>query len=77
MVEGRLGKVFEELCLLEQRYLLDDSHSVAEVLRTAGAALGAPGLRVAGFVRVQVGEGLEAVGGKDFAEEVAELAGTK
>jgi hypothetical protein len=28
MVEGRLGKFFEEACLLEQRYLLDDSKKV-------------------------------------------------
>ena len=75
MVAGRLGKLYEEVCLLEQRYLLDDAHSVAEVVAAAGAAAGGA-LRVSGFVRVQVGEGLEAEGGgKDFAAEVAELAG--
>lgn len=49
--------------------------------RRAGALLGGgggggkgAGLSVAGFMRVQVGEGLEAAGGKDFAAEVAEMA---
>ena len=32
MVEGRLGKWYEEVCLLEQRYVLDDSKRVRDVL---------------------------------------------
>lgn len=75
MVEGRLAKWAEESCLLQQRFLLDDSQRVAQVVAAAGKAAGVP-LRLAAFVRVQVGEGLAggAGGAKDFAAEVAELA---
>lgn len=70
MVEGRLNKFYEEACLLEQPYILDDKRKVAQAVADAGQAAGA-GLQVMGFVRVQVGEGLE-IGVKDFAAEVAE-----
>lgn len=64
MVEGRIGKFYEEVCLVDQPYVVDDKKKV-------GAVAAAAGLRIAGFVRVQVGEGLEAEE-KDFAAEVAE-----
>lgn len=35
MVEGRLGKFYEENCLLEQKFLLDDSKTVQKVWRFA------------------------------------------
>ena len=53
MVEGRLAKWAEEVCLLQQRYLLDDSKKVAAVVAEAGRQLGLA-LQVKGFVRVQV-----------------------
>lgn len=75
MVEGRLGKFYEEVCLLEQKYLLDDSQKVAAAVKAAGAKLGVQ-LKVAGMLRVQVGEGLQSAAAKDFAAEVAEMAGS-
>ncbi len=82
MVQGRLSKWAQEVCLLDQKYLLDDSLSVRQLLQQQSAALttngGAKGggLHVAGFLRVQVGEGLEQEGGAplDFAAEVAAMA---
>ena len=72
------------MCLLDQRFILDDSLTVRQLLqqRAAGLLSGGGGggkgaaLRVAGFLRVQTGEGLEPAGGsaKGFAEEVAEMA---
>lgn len=87
MVQGRLGKWAQEVCLLDQKYILDDSATVQQVLQRQAAALlpnkggkGGPAaagaLRVAGFMRVQVGEGIEQQQAhKDFAAEVAEMAG--
>jgi translation elongation factor EF-Ts len=68
------------VCLLDQKFLLDDALSVSQLLQQRAKALlgggaAAGGLRVAGFVRVQVGEGLEQQAAKSFADEVAEMAG--
>jgi elongation factor Ts len=84
VVEGRLAKWHEEVCLLDQRFLLDDAVTVREAVARFGKTVGAPALRVGGYVRVQLGEGLSSPdgggvggggGGKDFAAEVASLAG--
>lgn len=65
MVEGRLGKWFEAAALGDQPFVMDDSKKVGAVVKEAG-------LKVTGFVRLQVGEGLEAKEGGDFAAEVAQ-----
>jgi len=57
MVEGRLRKFYEEVVLLEQIYVIDGETRVAKVLDTAAKELGAP-VRVAGFVRFALGEGI-------------------
>lgn len=54
MVEGRLSKFYEDSCLLEQRFIMDDSRRVGEVV---AAAAGGAGLEVESFLRVQVGLG--------------------
>lgn len=69
MVEGRLRKYYEEVCLLEQVYVVDQESKVSAVLEKASKELGAP-IQVAGFVRFALGEGIEKEG-KDFASEVA------
>jgi elongation factor Ts len=58
MVEGRLRKFYEEVCLLEQTFVIDNESKVSKVLEQAGKDLGAP-VRIAGFERVQLGEGVE------------------
>ncbi|PSC75347.1 elongation factor Ts [Micractinium conductrix] len=70
IVAGRLDKFYGEVCLLEQAYIMDGDLKVQDVLKQSGKQLGAD-LQLTGFVRVQVGEGLEAEQ-KDFAAEVAE-----
>eukprot|EP00887_Chlorella_sp_A99_P000456 scaffold17.g456.t1 len=70
MVEGRLGKFYGEHCLLEQSFIMDGSQTVQQVLADVGKEAGSK-LSVSGFVRVQVGEGLEQEAKKDFAAEVA------
>jgi elongation factor Ts len=73
MVEGRLRKFYEEVVLLNQTYVIDGETKVSKVLEQAGKDLGAP-VEIAGFVRFQLGEGVERKD-DDFAAEVAQLAG--
>ncbi len=69
MVEGRLRKYYEETVLLEQIFVVDGESRVARVIEAAAKEAGAP-IRVAGFVRFALGEGIER-GTTDFAAEVA------
>lgn len=56
MVAGRLGKFYEEVCLLEQKFVMDDSKTVGKVVAEAGKELGVD-LKLTKYVRVAVGEG--------------------
>ena len=62
MVEGRLGKFFEQICLLDQSYVKDPDTKVKNFLKTKSAT-------VKSFVRYEVGEGIEKRE-ENFAEEV-------
>lgn len=72
MVEGRIRKYYEEVVLMEQVYVVDGETRVAQVIENAAKTLGAP-VKLAGFVRYQLGEGIEKTEG-DFAAEVAKMA---
>ena len=69
MVEGRLRKHYEEVCLLEQTYVIDGESKVQQALEQSAKDLGAP-IKVTGFARFQLGEGVEKEE-TDFAAEVA------
>ncbi len=69
MVEGRLRKYYEEVVLFEQTFVIDGETKVGKVLENAAGDLGAP-IRVSGFVRFALGEGVEKEE-TDFAAEVA------
>jgi len=69
MVEGRLRKFYEEVVLLEQIFVVDGESRVGKVVEAAAKQLGTP-VRVAGFVRFALGEGIDK-GTTDFAAEVA------
>ena len=73
MVEGRLRKFYEELVLLSQIFVIDGETPIAKVLEKASKDLAAP-VRIAGFVRFAVGEGIEKEE-TDFAAEVKAAAG--
>ncbi|ENH98208.1 elongation factor Ts [Gracilibacillus halophilus YIM-C55.5] len=62
MVEGRLNKYFEEICLLEQSFVKDPDQKVKQVVANNDAT-------VKSFVRYEVGEGIEKQE-ENFAEEV-------
>ncbi len=69
MVEGRLRKFYEETVLLEQVFVIDGETRVSKVIEAAAKEAGAP-IKVAGFVRFALGEGIDR-GTTDFAAEVA------
>ena len=75
MVEGRMRKYYEEVCLLAQTFVIDGETKISDVLKAAEKDAGAP-IEVTGFRRFVLGEGVEKKE-TDFAAEVAEAAGTK
>ncbi|WP_461200458.1 translation elongation factor Ts [Anoxybacillus sp. TBDG-1] len=62
MVEGRLGKFFEDICLLEQSFVKNPDVKVRQFVESNGAT-------VKSFIRYEVGEGIEKRQ-DNFAEEV-------
>jgi len=74
IVESGLKTFYKEVCLLDQPFIFDDKKSVAQALKESEAKAGAP-IKIAGFVRFVLGEGIDRPGG-DFGGEVAALAGT-
>ncbi len=70
--ESGLKSFAKDHTLLEQAYVHDGTKSVAQVLKEAEAQSGSA-VRIAGFVRFQLGEGIEKEAG-DFAAEVAKAA---
>ena len=73
MVEGRLRKYYEEAVLLEQVFVIDNETKVGKVVENAAADIGAP-VKIAGFSRLVLGEGVEREE-TDFAAEVAAQLG--
>jgi elongation factor Ts len=74
MVEGNLAKFRKENALLSQLFVMDNKTPVAEVVASAAKDAGT-GIQMIGFVRFQLGEGIEKKE-SDFAAEVAAAAGT-
>ncbi|BCI66540.1 translation elongation factor Ts [Acetobacter aceti] len=68
MIDGRIRKFYEEVVLLEQVWVHDGESRVKDVLSKAG-------VKLVGFDRYQLGEGIEKEE-NDFAAEVAKAAGS-
>jgi elongation factor Ts len=71
MMEGRMRKFYEETVLLYQTFVIDGETQISKVVEKAAKEIGAP-VEIEGFVRFQVGEGIEKVE-SDFADEVKKL----
>ena len=69
MVEGRMTKFFKESVLMTQVFVMDGERSIAKVIEDEAAALGAD-VKMTGYVRMGLGEGIEKKE-EDFAAEVA------
>jgi len=67
MIKGRMKKFFQEVTLLNQKFVMNPDITVAQAAKDAG-------VEVVAFARIQVGEGIEKVE-EDFAAEVAKTMG--
>ncbi|PWR23840.1 translation elongation factor Ts [Zavarzinia compransoris] len=72
MIEGRIRKYYEEVVLLEQVFIIDGETKVSKAVEAAAKDAGSP-IKVTGFVRYALGEGIEKQV-SDFAAEVAAQA---
>jgi elongation factor Ts len=59
IVEGRLGKFYEEVCLLEQPFIKDNAITVGELIKSKSKG---SAIKVAQFVRYKVGEAADTSG---------------
>ena len=71
IVKGRLGKFYENNCLLEQAYVKDDSMTVAKYVASVAKELGGS-IKVTGYVRFDKGEGIQKRE-EDFAAEIEKM----
>ena len=72
MVEGRMEKYFQEVCLLDQSFIKDQDVNVQHVVKDAIAKLG-ENITVRRFARFVLGEGIEKEE-SNLAQEVADMA---
>ncbi len=73
MLEGRMRKYYEEVCLLDQTLVIDGESKLEKVLEDAGKEAGKP-VSVSAFGLFVLGEGIEKKK-EDFAAEVAAAVG--
>jgi elongation factor Ts len=73
IVESGIKTFYKEVCLLDQPFIFDDKKSVTQALKEAEGKVGGP-IKVTGFVRYKLGEGVEKQE-SDFAAEVAAASG--
>jgi elongation factor Ts len=71
MVEGRIRKWMEEVVLLKQPYVKNPDQTIEQLVAETAKQVGSP-IKVAGFVRLALGEGVEKKA-DDFAAEVAAM----
>ncbi|HSF91321.1 MAG TPA: translation elongation factor Ts, partial [Paracoccaceae bacterium] len=67
MIKGRMNKFYEEVTLLNQKFVMNPDISVGQAAKDGG-------IEVVAFARLAVGEGIEKVT-EDFAAEVAKTMG--
>ena len=71
MVQGRIQKFYQEVCLVEQVFVKDGETPVGKMIEKK-----VPGMKIAAFTRYKMGDGLEKKV-SDLAAEVAEQIGKK
>ncbi|HEU24945.1 MAG: translation elongation factor Ts [Mesoaciditoga sp.] len=56
IVENKLEKFYEENCLMEQKFFLDESKTISDMIKEAIAKLG-ENISIGRFVRFEIGQG--------------------
>ncbi|WP_426051487.1 translation elongation factor Ts [Brevundimonas sp. SL161] len=77
IVEGQINKFQRDVVLTKQPFVMNPDVTIEQLVADKGKELGAPGLHLAGFVRLALGEGVEKIEGPDFASEVASMMAPK
>lgn len=72
MIVGRMNKYLQEVVLLKQTFVIDNETSIANVIANAAKEAGAA-IELTGYVRMELGEGIEKKE-DDFAAEVAAMS---
>lgn len=75
MVEGRMVKFFKESVLMTQMFVMDPDHNVEAVIANEAKALGAD-IKMTGYIRMEVGDGIEKKEENFAAEVAAAVAGS-
>ena len=71
IVKGKLGKFYENNCLVDQLYVKDDSMTVGKYTEATAKALGGS-IKITGYVRFDKGEGIQKRE-EDFAAEIEKM----
>ena len=71
MIEGRIKKFYEEICLFDQNFVMDDKLKISDVLKNFEKTNGSS-LKINDYVLFILGEGLDKKE-NDFAAEVASM----
>jgi elongation factor Ts len=74
MIEGRIRKWQEEVVLMKQPFVMNPDQTIEQLVAETAKTVGSP-VVLKGFVRFQLGEGVEKAEGPDFAAEVAAMSG--
>jgi elongation factor Ts len=72
IVEGQIAKFQKEVVLTKQPFVMNPDQTIEQLVADTGKELGAE-IKLAAFVRMGLGEGVEKPVGMDFAEEVASM----
>ena len=75
MVEGRMVKFFKESVLMTQMFVMDPDHNVETIIANEATALGTD-IKMTGYVRMEVGDGIEKKEENFAAEVAAAVAGS-
>jgi elongation factor Ts len=75
MVEGRMVKFFKESVLMTQMFVMDPDHNVETIIANEAKALGAD-ITMTGYIRMEVGDGIEKKEENFAAEVAAAVAGS-
>jgi elongation factor Ts len=73
IVDGQISKFQREVVLLEQPFVMNPDQTIKALIADSGKELGAE-IKMTGFVRLALGEGVEKKE-SDFAAEVASMTG--
>ena len=75
IVEGQINKFQKDVVLSKQPFVMDPDVTIEQLVANSAKELGSSPLKLAGFVRMALGEGVEKVETPDFASEVASMMG--